>query len=143
MSLAFAIFICIPFGIGLGMAVCSITLAAVERRHKRHILQLRQEILQPRQQAASTIEIEALGRLTDLIVLNGECALCGSDHLGLLAAPYHPAHHQQHPCCPVPYSRKLYLERSPHVCAVSSTDHRNDLPTGRKLLPGLPGLPQR
>lgn len=138
-TLSLALFLGVPFGMGLGMFACSVTLASVERRHKRHIIDLQKRIGESSGNLLTPIEIGALGKLTDLAVLDGYCAICGSDRPELLADPFSPAHHGQNPFCPVPLARQLFLRRIKRCRQPASHTHQPDCSEdgGLRLLPSL------
>lgn len=114
MGLTLGIFIFLPFGLFLGLAISSFTMAAVEARHKRHIVELQMSVealqrLVERTAPITPLEIGAIGKFTDLSVIGGYCCICDSDHEGLVQEPYRKRYHQA--LCPVPLARVLYLKR--------------------------------
>lgn len=126
----------ILFGLLIGLIaaaiavyICQMTIMAVERRYARQLERLQFE-LSPALPTAEhpSLEVQALGRLTEVAVLGDYCAYCGCENADLRISPYAPQNHRQHPPCPVPFSRKLFIDGvekcKPHSPVQSSPEFR-------------------
>lgn len=97
-------------GVSFGVVIAISGVNAIAKRESSYLESLLVELVKPQivYGGADPMVVEALGRLTENIVLMGSCGLCGADHKGLEDDPYNPGYHQSSPRCPVPFARKLY-----------------------------------
>ena len=102
-------------GIAFGVVISIAGFNAIAKRESSYIEGLLVQLVKPQiiYGGADPMVVEALGKLTENIVLMSCCGLCGSDHEGLDSDPYNPRFHQAEPRCAVPFARKLYERYRP------------------------------
>ena len=99
-------------GVAFGVVISIASFSAIAKRESSYIEALLVQLVKPQivYGGADPMVVEALGKMTEHIVLMGCCGLCGSDHEGLEDDPFNPRFHRSNPRCAVPFARKLYVQ---------------------------------
>ncbi|MBE9064265.1 hypothetical protein [cf. Phormidesmis sp. LEGE 11477] len=99
-------------GVAFGLVIATAGFNAIAKRESSYIEALLVQLVKPRivYGGVDPIVVEALGKITEHIVLMGCCGLCGSDHEGLEHDPFNPRFHRTNPRCAVPLARRLYVQ---------------------------------